>query len=88
MKRITLNARKMTTRENAHEYLAKKCDFPDYYGRNLDATYDCLTDMADTEIIIKHAETLTENLGDYGNTLLSVFTDAADNNTGLCVIIK
>lgn len=88
MKKIRLDARKMTTQENAHEYIAKKCGFPDYYGKNLNATYDCLTAMADTDIIIKHSESLEQNLGDYGKTLLSVFSDAADNNTGLQVTIE
>jgi ribonuclease inhibitor len=88
MKRITLDARKMNTRENAHEYLAKKCGFPDYYGKNLDAAYDCLTSMVDTEITVKHANMLEENLGEYGKTFLSVFSDAAANNTGLQVIFK
>lgn len=88
MKKITLNARKMNTRENAHEYIAQKCGFPDYYGKNFNAVYDCLTSMADTVITIKHAESLTENLEDYGRTLLCVFSDAAENNAGLQVVIK
>lgn len=88
MKKITLDARKMNTRENAHEYLAKKCGFPDYYGKNLDAAYDCLTSMADTEITIKYAQSLEENLSEYGKKILSVFSDAADNNSGLHVIVK
>ncbi len=88
MKKITLNAKKMKTREKAHEYMARKCGFPDYYGKNLNATYDCLTSMADTEITIKHAELLTENLEDYGEQLLCVFSDAANSNAGLKVIVE
>ncbi len=88
MKKITLDARKMDTREKAHEYTAKMCGFPDYYGKNLNAAYDCLTSLADTEITVEHAESLEQKLGEYGKTLLSVFFDAADNNTGLKVIIK
>ena len=88
MKKIRLDARKMTTQENAHEYIAKKCEFPDYYGKNLDAAYDCLTSMADTYIIIKHAASLEQNLGDYGKTLLSIFSVAAENNPSLQVILK
>ena len=88
MKKITLDARKMNTRENAHKYLAKKCGFPDYYGKNLDAAYDCLTSVSDTEITVKHSHALEENLGEYGKTFLSLFSDAAEHSTGLQVIIK
>ena len=28
-----------------HEVIRKGLDFPDYYGRNWDAFWDCLTDM-------------------------------------------
>ena len=28
-----------------HEVLKRDLDFPDYYGGNLDALWDCLTDM-------------------------------------------
>lgn len=34
-----------------HNYLANQLHFPAWYGRNLDALYDCLTDLtADTEL--------------------------------------
>ena len=88
MKKITLDARKMNTRENTHKYLAKKCAFPAYYGKNLNALYDCLTSMADTEITVKYALSLEENLGEYGKIFLSVFSDAAENNSGLQVIVR
>ena len=31
--------------EEIHERLAKSLRFPDYYGRNLDAIYDCMTEV-------------------------------------------
>ena len=38
-----------------HEALMRDLDFPDYYGGNLDALWDCLTDMlgdwADIELV-------------------------------------
>ena len=30
--------------ETFHEYVSKKLDFPGYYGYNLDAFWDCITD--------------------------------------------
>ena len=33
------------SREEVHSYLKEKFAFPEYYGKNLDALYDCLTDI-------------------------------------------
>ena len=39
-------------KERGHDYLAEALDFPDYYGKNLDALYDCLCEIeADIEIV-------------------------------------
>ncbi len=59
---------------------------PDYYGRNLDALYDCLTDLqpnkeADRPGFVVILENLPETNGfDSGDRsrLLDVFRDAAD----------
>ena len=32
-------------KKDGHKYLKKVFNFPDYYGNNLDALYDCLTDI-------------------------------------------
>ena len=31
--------------EAIHEQLAQALQFPDFYGRNLDALYDCMTEL-------------------------------------------
>lgn len=56
-----LDARFLGDKETAHNYLAEQFDFPDYYGNNLDALYDCLTDLGDPEdipVVITHADDL------------------------------
>ena len=44
MKTIVLDGLYMNTRETTHTYLAWRLGLPSYYGRNLDALHDVLTD--------------------------------------------
>jgi ribonuclease inhibitor len=73
-----LDALKMTDIEETHKYLAKELGFPDYYGNNLDALYDCLTEYCyDSFIVIKNSDAMKTNLGDYAKKLTKVFFDAS-----------
>ena len=52
----TIDALKVNEREEAHEYLAEVFSFPDYYGKNLDALFDCLGEMRIDRIRIINSE--------------------------------
>ena len=45
MKEIKINFEDFNSPRELHEYLAEELCFPFYYGKNLDALYDCLTDL-------------------------------------------
>ena len=78
MEIIILQGEKFTDREAAHSYLASALRLPDYYGRNLDALADCLSERGPhTHIILTGANALREALGDYGEKLIGVFLDCA-----------
>ena len=47
MKTIRLDFTNLSSREEIHNLIADRLDFPDWYGANLDALYDCLTDLHD-----------------------------------------
>ena len=82
MNNITLKLDKFSEKNDIHNYLKKKMKFPDYYGENLDALYDCLTDISsDTAVDIRYD---AEN--DMQRAVLEVFSDAVAANTHLAII--
>lgn len=84
-----LDGRRMTDKVSAHAHLQEKLGFPDYYGANLDALYDCLTEIGDdTTICLTAPEAAQKALGDYGNQLLSTLRDAGVDNPRLRVIFS
>ena len=52
--KYVLDAAQMLTKEEAHEYLKEVFEFPEYYGRNLDALYDFLSEMEDVIVEVKN----------------------------------
>ena len=78
---IILDGRLMTDRAALHDCLAEKFSFPDYYGRNLDALYDLLTEYpTECHVTVLHQQWLLENLGRYGSSFLQTLEDACRNN--------
>lgn len=84
MKEIVLDGKLMQTRASAHAYLKAAFRFPDYYGGNLDALYDLLTEMRRQELTVTliNGDILRKALGDYGEEIVSCFTDAFTRKGG------
>ena len=84
IKIIEIDCKELMQAEDLHECLKKQLHFPDYYGKNLDALYDCLCDQPCTCIVLKNAEELDKD--EYGKSLLECFEDASANNVRLGLI--
>ena len=64
-------------------------DFPEWYGGNLDALYDCLTDlMEEVDIIIQNEDAFHQKLGDYADRVLQVLQDAEQTNLNIQLTIN
>lgn len=81
MNKLHLNAENAASRSMLHTTLAEALSFPDWYGRNLDALYDCLTDISeDTELTMEEGE-LAFCLGErYVDQLHRLLQNAAAEN--------
>lgn len=77
---ITLDAAMLRERLPAHEYLTEALALPDYYGKNLDALYDCLTELGETEVRFVNLDAAG---GSYFSKVLSVFQEAQADNPRL-----
>ncbi|KMZ55581.1 barstar family protein [Dorea sp. D27] len=72
MKEVTLDAGRLCQKEEAHAYLKERLGLPDYYGANLDALYDCLTELDGLRVIIYNRT----DIGCYVSKIIEVMQDA------------
>jgi len=84
-----LDGKLMKDRETLHGILADLLGFPDWYGRNLDALHDCLTDIQEeTWIRVQNENDLTLHLGNYAAAFLNVLAASAEKNKKLHYVIE
>ena len=89
MEKRTLYGLCMFTREKAHAHLKRRLRLPDYYGENLDALHDCLTDIhTPTEITLRFSDAMRKHLGAYGTKLISLLIACTGENPKLSVCIR
>ena len=70
-----------------YNQIGKDLMLPEWFGRNLDALFDCLTDLPDSQITIYQWSSLAERLGKKANALRRVLTEAGLENQHLTVSI-
>lgn len=84
MKQIILDGNVLADAAKVHDYLMEMLDFPEYYGKNLDALHDCLTDLEDIEIMI----TAPEEDGAIFQRILRVFKASENENDSIKLILS
>jgi len=84
MKTVVIDCAVISDKAALHQALAQALCFPDYYGNNLDALYDCLTDIRDDT-------TLTllsfDSMGSFQAGFYAVLEEAEADNPHLIVNI-
>jgi len=74
---VSLNKETVSCMEDVYRLIAEAFRFPSYFGANLDALYDCLTESREErEIILSDGDYLEELLGKRYLRLRSVLYDA------------
>lgn len=78
MTEYVLDGEKMRTKKEAHAHIAETLGFPGYYGSNLDALFDVLSEMRTHKIrvVLKNGAAMREGLGAYAELLVSCFDEA------------
>ena len=74
MKTIILDVSAIYDRNELHSSIRNALDLPEWYGMNLDALHDCLTDISEeTVVYIINYDLLAENIGEYADRFRRMF---------------
>ena len=82
MEEIIIDCTQIHTREDLHQIFRETLAFPTWYGSNLDALYDCLTEISG-KVRLLNWEAAEARLGAYGEKAKKVIATAALHNTAL-----
>ena len=75
---ILCDFERLGTADAVYDYLQKELRFPAWFGRNLDALHDCLTDVSSPTRLV-----LTGTAASCAGEFLPVIKDAAGRNRNL-----
>ena len=88
-KRIRLDASRLTNREDMSDYMKQAFEFPEYFGRNLDALKDCLEEVSEETDIVLDRECIGIMCEEpYAYKVLLILGRAAENNPNLHILFR
>lgn len=86
---IKVKASRFLDRDLLHDYLEEVLDLPNHYGRNLDALYDCLSEIGEeTDFIFTKDAMMTILSSDYAYRVLRVFGKASEANPNIHILFR
>ena len=89
MKRVVIDLTHINTPRGMHAYMAYIMNFPSYYGRNLDALYDMLTEISEpTQLIIRRPAQLPDEMKALFPRFSLVLHDAQTENENLQAFVE
>lgn len=89
MTEYRIDCAEISSRAQLHDVLAETLRLPQWYGRNLDALYDCLTELAEeTQLHLLHFDALNAISADYADALLQVLDDAGTDNPSFLFTVE
>jgi ribonuclease inhibitor len=90
MNYITLDFAGINTLWKLHEHLRSTFQLPEYYGRNMDALWDCLHCAFDapTTIILKNLDQIPSAMQEAAETMLKLFRDLEREDEEVTVIVE
>ena len=73
--------------DDLHEILMEALEFPDFYGMNTDALWDCLTGFIElpVSVVLKGLNSLPKDLDETKNRIKEAFLDAQEEGWGVYV---
>lgn len=84
MTEFVIDLKDVYTPDELHERIAQIIPVPEYYGANLDALYDVLTEQSEGWTIIFSSASVPETtMGKYMRNLRRMCAAAAEENEGL-----
>ncbi len=87
MAEIVLDGLELASIEQVHDRFAQALDLPEWYGRNLDALFDCLTERrGGITVRLLHRQALEKRLGRRGRALVRLLRRAGEENPHITLL--
>ena len=72
-----------------HARIKRTFGFPEYYGENWDAMWDCMDGLFDRrEIVIRGFQTMPKDVREYCRPMLEIFEDLHEKNPKITYRMK
>lgn len=82
----TIDLTNVTDKKTLHALIAQTLHFPAYYGRNLDALYDMLTQSSKKITVhFTNCAQAQNALGQYFTAFIETFLDAQNNGANISI---